>query len=390
MKIFALTIFCCIFSFSVCEWGHSFPICRTYGNIVKQSTFLDTSNGKAHLIFAIGISTNYYEVKYVNVDKNGLSTNPITIGKNYSCCHPLSITGAHDGKNIYVALPLLRSTTSDIYFVESNTDGLLWSTPLVARSNYLFDDITRISPQIQLVTSRRLFIFYWKNDEIHAVTRPKDTNIWGLERNVHPKGFCFSNKVSSITTSSMPLTTNLDQVFFHIVCQWRKDLEIYPLLGYSHDNGINWDYYRVEKYNFTNDLSASITNTAFNSTIYGCALHEEKNWTIGRLYAYSDLAEWREILFLPKRNLYNQTTRLCKIKGNMSAILFASSPSYRSADDVLMLNVPVNAPWKVQEMQVPPSDLFQFNHEINCIDDEILLTGTAADTGIFGIRYKFN
>ena len=206
MKDSLFVVILALLSITYCDWTPSQTI--HHGNIVAHSVFVDKSNNKTHIVYTEKVNKNYI-VFYMNLLPNGTPSTPIQLSKLESLTIPPKITGEHDGKSLYATMNQLRDGISEIFFVESETDGVYWTKPVVPRSDNPNDKYHRYSPNIVVTKSERVFIFYRMKAYSHYLyysTRAQSSVIWSTERSIskdcHANDYNYSIDISFASNST--------------------------------------------------------------------------------------------------------------------------------------------------------------------------------------------
>jgi len=240
MKIFWI-VFLCLNQILAQNWEKPQVVMTSEKRYGFINMYMDPSTNIAHFIYSHQTVGMIYNLFYAKLMPDHTVSSPIPILSGLQAYLNSEITGADDGKRIFIAACVKRNEDVDnkeIYFIESSNNGESFSNPVAVPREDMKDKRDRFSPGIRFnVVNQRLWIGYFslKPGEdylICTVTRPKDSSILGNEVIVYHSG-----------QTHYPLKTyvgndnNGNQVVilaFHDSYNGNINFLI------SRDNGINW------------------------------------------------------------------------------------------------------------------------------------------------------
>eukprot|EP00829_Urostomides_striatus_P017749 TRINITY_DN6221_c0_g1_i1.p2 TRINITY_DN6221_c0_g1~~TRINITY_DN6221_c0_g1_i1.p2 ORF type:complete len:247 (+),score=38.69 TRINITY_DN6221_c0_g1_i1:64-804(+) len=225
----------------------------------------DSFNNKTHILY---LTTGGY-VYYLYLEQNGTVSSALNIGKSTQRGQGvISIQGANDGLHLYVVINYRRGYYDDLNFLESENDGHTWSSPVIPRSNNLQDSYNRYIPEILVLSSGRVFIFYSKNSynerEIMATTRPPNSIAWSTEKYVAERS---GSKLIAhgIIGEKAPRST----IYIELVQE-----ELGVRVCTTDFSGNQWSCENtIKDKDVLRSTYAALTKQDFNKTLYTCLLY---------------------------------------------------------------------------------------------------------------------
>lgn len=385
MKIIGCIIGFCILSLCICDWELPFPIFETSNEIIAQTTYIETSTGKMHIVFIVKFK-DIPTVMYTSVAQDGTVSKAVVLSLYPADTVAASITGANDGVRIYIVMTLIRDGKKDIFFTETTTGGLYWSNPIICRSNDIDDLIERHTTSMVLSKFGVLHVFYWKNQRLHFVTRVAGSAYWGVEIDIH-QAICSPDADSSLDSAYIQRDNDY-VLIYQFVCKAYDD-KYYTIVGESFNGGVTWTDHFLTKYKFARSFRSTMTDTSGNGKLYQGLLQNDTDWERAAILEYSIGGYWRDMLSLPRISLEWQTINVCKIKEKTGAIYFAAAKKYRTEDDAMLLQFQIDEPWKIKYLPVPITDFLSTAYDVNCNGDSLIMTAVAQQKGLYGLRYVF-
>ncbi len=188
MRIFLLLS---LLSLSLAQnWTQTIVVAELPQKILFQTHFVDLSNNYVHFLYAVQTSRIMVTLFYRRLYPNGSVTEPITLLPGLKHYASSDITGAHDGRRIFIAACTKRNPESDwtdVFFIESKDGGNNFSTPVAVPRKEMNDEANRISPRVRFsLEHERLWLVYYRviNSQkyIAFVSRPKGSAVFSSEQ----------------------------------------------------------------------------------------------------------------------------------------------------------------------------------------------------------------
>eukprot|EP01022_Parablepharisma_sp_SALTPOND_P008403 TRINITY_DN135890_c0_g1_i1.p1 TRINITY_DN135890_c0_g1~~TRINITY_DN135890_c0_g1_i1.p1 ORF type:complete len:419 (-),score=11.29 TRINITY_DN135890_c0_g1_i1:159-1415(-) len=263
------------------EWTEPVKLHESIAPIVFQKHWVDQEDLSKHFIYAEYESRKLITLLYRKLFANGTITSPMPILRGH-CHHESSgISGANDGKRVYIVANVKRTPESeyfDVFFLESKDGGLSWTDPIPIPREDTNDDKNRYYPNVRFNENKgRLWVFYFVADGpqeegvISYSTRPRGSSVFINEVEVLKKEKVRSPLQFYITEGKM---NGLHLAF--------KDEEGYIQYRMSKDS-LDWivDYCRITN---TDHVDLAV-HESLPGVLYTFEGYVEKNGIIPR---YSD------------------------------------------------------------------------------------------------------
>lgn len=164
-----------IFAFSLIlsiygqQWTEPLSIFDSVAPITFQKHWIDEETLVKHYIYAVQETRRLNQLYYRKVFTNGSLSEPIAIMPGQTSGYSSDITGANDGKRIFIVANVKRDTDPvvfDVYFLESINGGANWSKPVQVPRKEMNDEIGRFYANIKFSEDKeRLWIAYFVANE---------------------------------------------------------------------------------------------------------------------------------------------------------------------------------------------------------------------------------
>jgi hypothetical protein len=178
---------------------------------------------------------------YVQIHPDKTVSQPLELFPGHNHYISSDITGADDGRHLYIAACVKRDPDldySDIYFIESSDGGKSFSTPTAVPREDMNDNEYRYSPNIQLdLVSERLWIYYYArlaDREVRYTSRPRRSLVFQKEsKREHGTDVQTALNFRVANTDNSKVLLIYDMIL-------KPGYYIYNFARVSQDNGINW------------------------------------------------------------------------------------------------------------------------------------------------------
>jgi hypothetical protein len=358
------------------------------------ATFVDQKTGKAHIVFPMFDPIKRADFDYyMALTPGDEKTAPIQLAEMSASSQVFqpTITGAHNGKDLFVAMILQRQDdggiTYDMFFVESNTDGTSWSNPIIPRGNDIQDNAIRDSPTLLSTKSGRLYLFYRKNNRPVFVTRPRFSTIWSAEKELNTQQCTNSSFFFSATTTYVTDTNST--TFFSTLC-YQQDVPAVHYIGETNNNGVTWQSTQRTVSNATEFLT-SLTSMGGRDTLLGATISggdTRRGWQMAELFQFTPDSKWVTLASLPLQlgEVHIPSLEMCSIKDAMNIIYFAAPFEDVDEQSALLWRIPFDQPWLLKKLPIPniPATVKLF-----CINNELLAIGTNSINTLLAQRFRF-
>lgn len=369
-----------------CEWEKPKVLNVTDYPIYTLATYVERFNMKTHIIYL----TTDGSIFYINVDSNGTESSAIQIGKTtLRSQKAFSIIGANDGQHLYVVFNVRVGYYDDIRFTESRNDGQTWSTPVSPRSNQ-DDSYERYIPEILVLSSGRLFVFYVKNSysdrEVYTATRPPNSLAWSTEKYVAER----SNS-KFISTGIIGDKAPRSTIYMEIV---QDELGVrFCTTDYS-GNQFTCENTLKDKDVVTRQYAA-LTKQDYNKTLYNAVIRKPDEEYVASIYAVKNKQEWKELHNFTfagiGESLLMHNIRVCEIKKAAKVVYFLKEEKYTKAKNAYLKMISVEDPTKVVTLPIPYLDEIEPSSfvTIECIGDQLMAIGTDGKTKLLMEKFNF-
>lgn len=183
---FDILLFLVGISACAAKWSDPIGSVPYYTSIVYPTSYTDKLTGMTHVIF-----TDTFLI-YYNFQLNGVTRTPIELSNTTSYDEYHLITGANNGKDIFILANVYESSSADydLFVYESNDNGANWKAPVKPRSNQLNDPYFRDPLHLYCTTAGRLILFYQRNHhDIYMTMRPPNSILWSDEKFINSEFF---------------------------------------------------------------------------------------------------------------------------------------------------------------------------------------------------------
>jgi len=240
MKIFCIVIFF-ISQILAQTWDKAQILMTSEKRYGFINMYMDRSTNIAHFIYSQQTIGMLYNLFYAKLLPNHTVISPIPILSGLQAYLTSEITGADDGKRIFIAACTKRNEedeTKEVYFTESMNNGENFSNPVAVPREDMKDTIDRFSPGIKFsIVNQRLWIGYFchKSGEhlgICTITRPRSSSILSNEVVIYRDtfaGYPLKTIVGNDNNGNQVVMLAYPDIFTGSVH-----------LHISKDNGVNW------------------------------------------------------------------------------------------------------------------------------------------------------
>jgi hypothetical protein len=331
-----------------------------------EATFVDGQSGKAHVVFRAKNKYGAYG-HYLGVTPDGNREPPFNFSKQtvWQEGPAFSITGEHNGRDLYIVMVVNRGAYRDLQFVESTSDGEYWSKPIVPRGIVENDTSNRDMPSLLYSQSERLMLFYRKDSYLYYVTRPPDTTVWSIERRIDT-GDCLNLLSTSALFSAMVPSAVPPRVVFHFICKTVRSRWV-PLMGESKDNGNTWQLFPSSKFDMTGNISSVLAPQAVQTRLYGVLTQDEEGWRRTTLYEYTIGGTWKDISTGPSSKAARpRSLKTCVLEGALSLLYY---------DTIVLKRYSIAEPWKETAFPLPGLASKTADNQVDCGAEHLIATG---------------
>lgn len=386
-------ILLCLLAFATCKWQTPFKIGKADWLVAFKATYLDTSTGTLHMVYTTRQLTEK-SIFYLNVKSNGTATLPKPISNLHQSLMPneVAITGPSDGKHIYIVMTQSRENVGDeVYFTESEDDGVTWKEPTLPRPNNLEDLGKRNRGTLLLTQNGRLYIAYnirAKNNinSLGFLSRSPGSILWGKESIFTYPGFSTIHDIKrfSIASISSPQNTLL----FYII---GKVNDTYmPLMGESQDLGNTWTVYVINKYHIFMQEMNTLLGTNGNN-IYGAHFVDLGNgWHNATVFKYGLGGVWQDIAYGRLKYPTYQNMEFIKLNGKINMIYHASLYTYKTELKPILMQIAIDEDNSIKDLPVPHPCEDSAYVQVCAGTYELIASGTNVGKHFYGQRYIFD
>jgi len=376
------TIFAILIFAVAAQWLEPINITESGGSICSQATYIDKSTKISHFIYGdyIGNSCYYY---YVKMDANEKISNPIKLSNLHKQFYNVFITGADNGKNIFVSFAVYRDDYADNLFAESEDNGETWYAAIQPRASNFHDEKNRQAVNILRVNNERLFAFYKMKDDIIFTTRAPGNKLWSAEQKI-----ISSEKIVTadfLQLSSEVIYTKNNNYEIYVAFNNLIDEKSVPCLLISKNSGITWDLIKGPIGGQINVPTVIVKSD--DNKIYLSAVLENQNENKQKAYVFSYESQnnFTEFFTLSLEEYISyQTIRYCETpneKNKFSILNSFSKLAKSSTEDRIIILTPTIDPG-IQIFLLGSFVHFKegiWYIDTNCYENIVFVSGTFED-----------
>jgi len=270
-KLILIVLFTFFFTFTIPQWSPPIRLddkCET--ELRRATMFSDQSSKITHFFWCQYDSwERKFNLLYRRQYPNGILSSVEELDNEHECEH-VSVTGAHDGEQLFVAYAADRRSKHthcgmdtrdgclDIYTINSADGGFTWSRVMaVPRTN--MDDIwNRQYPKVIMnPATGRVWIFYVLSNveaetfSLGFVTRPEGSTIYSLER-------LLGYRKELIMEVTVALSKYNGNAMIHLVWTGEVQKQLHLMQAISANNGDSWQTTEIIQPGFAGRFTSDI------------------------------------------------------------------------------------------------------------------------------------